>query len=411
MNKIIGKFLRSFAGESIYLLLMNVADRVFSFILFIIIARVSYETVYGQIVTMFTLSSVCAIFFDMGLNAYLQREIAAGGDKTDVFSRIFSLGMILFFPYLTVSYLVYQVLYATIPLFLFLISLLIIHVSSLVNIVNKALAGLGIYKGQFTAFLIPRILVSLMFFISLYFGEAIADNMLMLFFLAVVLNLIIVFVYAGRSGIRFSFSLGRIMPVIKSALPLGLAVIFNFLYDKIDVLIISSYRGFGETAYYSAAYGIFKTSSIAFSFLMVSGFTEVSSMRNNIEEVRKFFRQTIVKVLMICLVTALFIYFSAELLIDFFYTDRFKKSSEVLKILSFAIPFLGLNNLTGITINGLGYFKVVMYITLVGLLLNSMLNLFFVPIYGIFASAFITVLTEFLILSGEYFFLRRILIN
>lgn len=388
---------------------MNVADRAFSFILFIIIARISYETVYGQIVTMFTLSSVCAVIFDMGLAVFLQREIAAGFDKSIVFSKVFSLGILFYIPFFTLAILLYKLLYADIPFYFLGISSLIIYLSSLVNIINKALSGLRVYKSQFIAFFLPRFIISLLILFSFYCSGAIADNMLMLFFFAVVLNLIMLWIYAFESDIRFRFSLKNIIPVIRSAFPLGLAVIFNYMYDKIDVLVISSYRGFDETAFYSAGYGIFKTASITFSFLMVSGFTEVSSMKNNHPKVRNFYTRSSVLVLIICVPTTLLLYFLADSLINFLYTTRFNESAGVLKILSIAVPAVGLNNLTGITINGLGYFKLVMYVTLVGLLLNFSLNLFFVPVYGIVAAALITVFTEFFIFAGEYFFLKKIL--
>ena len=64
--------------------------------------------------------------------------------------------------------------------------------------------------------------------------------------------------------------------MISVSIPLGLAVIFNFLYDKIDILLISKLLDYNEAAFYNIAYGLFKASALGFSFLLVSGFTKVA---------------------------------------------------------------------------------------------------------------------------------------
>ena len=104
---------------------------------------------------------------------------------------------------------------------------------------------------------------------------------------------------------------------------------------------------------------------------------------------------------------SIILFFGSDLIIRILYTGKFAEAAPVLKILSFALIGLALNNLTGIILNGLGFFRKNMNVTLLGLIINVILNLIFIPMYGIAAAAIITVITEYFILSGDYFYIRK----
>jgi len=194
--------------------------------------------------------------------------------------------------------------------------------------------------------------------------------------------------------------------MLKISIPLGLAVVFNFLYDKIDIIIISKLTDYDQTAFYNVGYGIFKASAIAYSFILIPGFTKVSFLSKSKKAVALFVRKYLLILFWICLILAFFLFLTADFIIEIFYTDMYSDSSMILKILSVAVFGLAFNNLTGIVLNGLGLFKQNMIITLIGLIINVILNIIFIPVYGIIAAAVITVLTEYFIFLGDYFFIR-----
>jgi O-antigen/teichoic acid export membrane protein len=217
----------------------------------------------------------------------------------------------------------------------------------------------------------------------------------------------------NKNGIELrirSFNFSRLKPVVRAALPLGLAVIFNFLYDKIDVLLISKLKGFDQVAYYNIGYGLYKSASIGFSFLLVAGFTQVSSISKDKAEVNKFFKEHLKAIIVICLIIAILLFVFSGFIVKVLYTERYSEAVIVIQILAAGFIGLGLNNLTGITLNGMGFFRVVMYITLYGLIINILLNFFFIPLYGIVAASVISVATEYFIFSTQYYYLRKVLI-
>jgi len=90
--------------------------------------------------------------------------------------------------------------------------------------------------------------------------------------------------------------------------------------------------------------------------------------------------------------------FLSQFIISFISGNSYKESSEILKIISFAIPFLFINNVF--------YYEYVIknkifqinFVLFTALLINLILNIIFLPIYNIIAASYITIITEFYIL-------------
>lgn len=400
-------------AEGRYVLLLNITDKVFSFVIMLLLARTFSTEIFGTIVTLFTLAAVFITIFDLGLPIYLQREVALEESKgSEIFSKIFSVSVLLFVLYFALSFIWLKVFYPEIPIQVFIIIAVMMYVSSLITLCNKALSGLNDFKSQFIAFTLPRVLICVGFIIGIYIIAFSVNALMAIMLTGMIINLIWVFFYLRRASIQFSFkhfSFKNTGSILKISLPLGLAVIFNFLYDKIDILLLSQLKGFTEVAYYNVGYGLFKAGTLAFSFLLVSGFTKVSALKRNKVDVTLFFNEYFKIILIICILVSLLLFFAAEPLIKLLYTDKFGDSVIVLKILAGGLIAVGLNNLSGTVINAMGYFKIVMYITLYALLLNVILNVLFIPQYGLLAPTVITLITEYFILVMEIIYLRKIL--
>ncbi len=376
-------------------------------------ARNFSTEIYGQIVTLITLSMIFISIFDLGLPIYIQREIAVNrASATEIFSRVFLLGTFMLIIYFGISALTVRLVYPDIPFAIFVIISLMMYISFLVTLTGKALSGINEYKKQLTAFLLPRIFIGILFAGGIYL-YSFNENTLLLFMLAgIFLNLVLSLIYLFRNNISISFSyfsISEVKRIIAISIPLGLAVIFNFLYDKIDILLISKLRDFSEVAFYNIAYGLFKSSALFFSFLLVSGFTKVAEMNRDVSAIKGFYKEHAVIISIICMVCSAVLFIFPEFIIKLIYSDKFENSVNILRILSVGIIAMGLNNLTGVILNGMGYFKVVMYITFYALIMNVVLNIAFIPLYGITAAAVLTVITEFFIFIVEWYYLRRLL--
>jgi len=246
----------------------------------------------------------------------------------------------------------------------------------------------------------------------------------MIFVLKVGLNYLFIIISGGiifqiyllifelrKNGVMFNlpFNFAKILNIVRLSAPLGMAVIFNFLYDKIDIILISKLTDFSQVSFYSVGYGIYKSSSFAFSFLLISGFTRVSYLSRKKYAVKLFFIKYFKLILTISIFINVFLFFASDIIISIIYSVKYFNSILILKILSFAIIGLALNNLTGIILNALGLFKQNMFVTLSGLVINIILNIILIPYYGIIAAALTSILTEYIILTGDCFYLNKFL--
>lgn len=414
MKETLTKYLRILKDNK-YLFFLNISDRLFTFLFFLLLARNLSTILYGEIITFFAVTGVFISLLDFGLAVYLQREIAANkSDRTLVFSNIFAINLFAFVLYILLLFAIYYVLYPGTSIRIFTLISVSLYFGLLTETCNKVLSGLKIFKEQFTAFTLARIIILIIFIAGIYIFKINIVFLFLAYFSGMVFNWIYVFLILAKNNIKLNISAIRksvIINILKQVSPLGLAVVFTFLYNKIDVIIISNLLDYSQVAFYSAAYGVYKSSSLAFTFLLAGGFTRVSEIAGNKTEIRHFFKQYMLLITIICVLVSILLFFFSEVLVKFLYTLKFLPSASILKILSFAVIAIGLNNLTGIILNGIGVFKVVMYITLFALFLNIILNFAFIPIYGIESAAVVTVVTEFFIFLFELYFLTRIIRN
>ena len=392
-----------------YIILFNIIERLFSFIIFLSFARTYSVDLYGEIITAFTFATIIITLFDFGFPILLQREISISGkDSSETFDYILYLNVLILFVYIALILIFYWLFYSYISFKIVFFISIFVYIYSLINIFSASLSGINIFKKRFYYLLISRFLILMLFFPLLVLLKV---NLIYLFILlsaGCVFQIYLMAIELKKYGLKFSIPVNftKMINVLKLSIPLGLAVIFNFLYDKIDIVLISKLTDFSQVAYYNVGYGIYKASAIAFSFLLVSGFTRVSYLSRNKNAVKLFYRKYANILIVLSIILTIILFFGSGIIIKIIYTEKYLNSVLVLKILSFAIIGLSLNNLTGIILNALALFKQNMIVTLVGFVINIILNIVFIPLYGIIAAAVISILTEYIIFAGDYYYLK-----
>ncbi len=404
------RLIRIFSDNK-HLILSGLAERVFFFFIFLIIARKYATNQYGEIITVFSLANIFIIFFDFGLPALLQKEVSLSGRKASGFLNNVMLISIAFFRlYILSVYFYCLVFYESIPSELIIIIALTVYFFSLGNIFSKALSGLGLFKNIFLSLLVSRIYILIIVVLALLIYNPGLNEIFLITLSGSAVQIAILYYFTKKNNlISFTgfFDFKKSYSLLKFASPLGLAVLFNFLYDKIDILIISKLTDYDQVAFYNIGYGIFKTSTLAYSFIFISGFSRISYIGRSKKAVSLFFKKYFFILFKICLVISILLFLFPDFLVKFIYTDKLAEAAPVLSILSFAVFGLAFNNLTGIMMNGLGMYKSNMYITFTGLILNILLNILLIPEYGIKAAAAVTVVTEYYIFISGYLLISK----
>lgn len=210
----------------------------------------------------------------------------------------------------------------------------------------------------------------------------------------------LIFIKKLHFNILPEFDLSFFTQEMKKIWPISATLILNVVYFRLDTFVISTFRSFAEVGVYNLAFLIFQTLLVIPTFIMNSFYpimlkTLKTSSRLFLSQIRMAF-------LGLCLVSVaavLLTWMFAPLVIKVLAGTGFAGSVTTLRILSLGFPAFFISSLLMWTLISYGKYKQVLFIYLIGLIINLVLNLIFVPQYSYIASAAITGISEYLILS------------
>ena len=178
--------------------------------------------------------------------------------------------------------------------------------------------------------------------------------------------------------------------VWKESLYLGLVIFLIQFYFRVDTIMLGIMTSKEEVGLYNMAYNLMEGTFFIPTIVMASIFPGLSK--------EKFFTSYLKKGAYLLTLSgflcAMAIFFFADLIINYFFTPEFKKSVDLLKILSYAIPLVFWGYLTTQSLIALDRTKLFLIISFIGLTINLILNFLFIPIIGAEGAAIATVITE-----------------
>ena len=174
--------------------------------------------------------------------------------------------------------------------------------------------------------------------------------------------------------------------------PMGLYLLLSSSYDKaVDSTMIKYFLGSKEVAWYSLAYKIYSSLIMPAYFFMSSIFPLLSGKN---KKSNLFYKQGWLVLGVMLLIGSPLVYVLAPTVVSFLSNGQFYPSVMVLRILIFALIISYFNHLNGFYLISKGGQKKMLRIGIIGLLLNIVLNLKTIPLWGINGSAWTTVATE-----------------
>lgn len=406
------KTLSKFFSKSKFNLFQNVFDKLFSFILFLYVARKFSPADYGELIALIALSFIIVSFFDFGLPVYFQREVSRSQKVYPVYKTTLLTYLFLLPVYIGICLLYSTMFQSFNSVIIFFAVIITSYLSLFTNVMTKIMSGLRDFKSQFYFQLISKGFFILLPISYLFKKDITIESVAIILLGSAFINLILLFFYLQKyyfknSSASSDFSL--LFRTLKISVPLGIIVLVNLLYDRVDVLLISNILGFSDTGKYNVAYGLLKASTLSFSFILIEGFSRASYLSSKISALKLFLKKYSKIIFPISIASALILFFLPDFLVTFFYSQKYASSGDLLKLLSFAVIPLALNNLTGITLNALGKFNFVLIATVVGLITNVAINIVLIPRIGLQAACYATVSTEIVILIIESAFLFKVL--
>ncbi len=209
--------------------------------------------------------------------------------------------------------------------------------------------------------------------------------------------------------IKFNLSLPSTKFLLLEALPMGALLVVFTIYNRIDTVILSYYKGQEAVGLYGAAYRIFEVLVLGAAFFANAVLPLISSLaQTDREKLGLVYRKSFVILTFLGVGVAITNFFLAPFAISLIGGAKFAGAVLPLQILSLALIVSYFNHLNGYTLIALGKQWYSFAIAIIALIINVILNLIFIPRYSYNAAAFITFLTEGLIVVLSLYLLRKV---
>lgn len=224
-----------------------------------------------------------------------------------------------------------------------------------------------------------------------------------------VFHALMLFVFCIKEKVNWIsiFKAERVLEIIKGSYAYGLLGFIGLVSFKVDTLILSYYRGSFETGIYGAAYKFLEASSFVPTALAIALFPVLARLhKNNNNKIRDLYFKSIKTMFLVGLIFMSSYIIILPWIINWF-LPGYKASIGVLTILSFAIPFMFIHVPSGqVLLSTDKYLKHLIIIYLALLVTNVLLYLVFIPHYGYWGAAGVTVVSEVFTFSTFFLFLK-----
>lgn len=211
-----------------------------------------------------------------------------------------------------------------------------------------------------------------------------------------------------ESTAGFAFDKNIWKAIIVKMWPIAISIMFNVVYLKGDIILLSLFRAQAEVGIYGAAYRVIDI--LAQTAMMIMGLMlpllAYSWSRDLKDKFKKRYQQSFDIMMVFAIPMMLGTIVLAEKIMVLIAGAEFAQSGRALQILAIAVFGVYLGAVFGHTAVSVNKQKQVMWIYISTAILTLIGYLIFIPIYGMYGAAFMTVFSE-LYAGGLLFFSVR----
>lgn len=388
----------SILKNTTFLMSGNALERILSFCTAILITRYLGPEKYGQYIFVFTFVAIGAVLWDFGLNTLLTREISRDKDLTASYSGasiIIKTSIML--PVLGFSLLFLKLSgYASIILASVCIFAVARYLMSIFEIFQSLFSAYR--RMEFTAILgilrAATLLMSVLYIIKVSAGGLVDIFFCYLTALSVTLIASIIFLKRYFVLPTFPISLTYFSNLIKEGFSLFLISAAYMLYFRIDHLMLSRLAGDIQTGLYGSAYTLFEVVLVFFPMIiMTSAFPVLSHCyKNNIDDMKKIYNVLLKYSIFLGIPISCGTFLLAKEIIITLYGNVYIDATPAMSILGLSISVFFITNLLSWTLTAADMQKHVLISYSIALLINVILNLWLIPLYGAQGAAITTLI-------------------
>jgi O-antigen/teichoic acid export membrane protein len=220
---------------------------------------------------------------------------------------------------------------------------------------------------------------------------------------AAVVNAVLVLVFFSRRvPIRPRIDVALWRRLFVEALPLGIALILNTIYFRLDAVLLSVLKGPHDVGIYGIAFRFSEMLTPFALYFATSMFPLLSrsSSEGRTEEIRALIQRSFDVVVVVALPIVLGTIVVAPQIVDALAGAEFAPAATPLRIVVVGTGLAFVSTLLGYVTIALGRQKQILWLNVVALGFNLVLNLALIPPYGYLAAAWVATASEALIAAG-----------
>ncbi len=200
--------------------------------------------------------------------------------------------------------------------------------------------------------------------------------------------------------VTLTFSLARILGLLKDSLTLGGILLASVIASKLDTIILGVFRSSAEVGEYGFAYRIFDVLLVLPVFVMNAMYPQL--VKANLATASRLIKQSLTSLAVFGLAFALLTYLAAPWILSI--RPGLSLSVTSLRLLSLSLPVFFMTAPLMWGLISAQREKVVLQVYFVAAILNGFLNLILIPRFGAPVAALNTGLTELFILTGLLYY-------
>lgn len=215
-----------------------------------------------------------------------------------------------------------------------------------------------------------------------------------------------------RLGIHAGRAIAQTWPaLLRASLPFGVIGFALGLSYKFDSVLLNIFRTDAETGYYNAAYNLVFSAAVLSNVFNTSLYPSLSRQAvNDPTKLPRIYERSLGYLLLLALPIAVGVWVLAEQLVLVLFKAAYQPAAPALQIVIWVLPWMFASEFLGYIVLISGKEQYVARSVLVSTGFNVLVNLFMVPRFGFIGAAFMTVLTE-VVLVGQYVWILRSLVR
>ena len=193
---------------------------------------------------------------------------------------------------------------------------------------------------------------------------------------------------------RLSWNPGVALPVFRAALPLLVHTLLGLLIYNSDLIFLRLFRDSEQVGYYAAAYTLISLLSnlgIAYGMSLLPTLTRIGV---GTAEEKALYHTALAQVYAVCFPVTIGGCLLAGEIIGLAFGQQYAASTLVLQVLIWSIPMSILRYVPWAALIAHERQHVLMQVNLYAVLVNVLLNVLLIPLYGVLGAAIATVITE-----------------